>query len=286
MDEFTAVLRARELVKRAKVASISFQVESYFEALGNCTLKVAQDLPADEPGYSARVADKDFIIVNAKDRAERRRFTACHELAHIVLDLPSEHTANPCWSYASRPPNEIYCDVFAAELLLPYPLFKPVADASIIGFAALDQIARDFQASVTATGSRFAAAVDMPCAFVISERGKVRYASRSKALREAGAWIAPGMIVPLSSSSRTAQFSQGEGPVEVAADIWFSDWKRVGALLEESRHLARWDQILTLLWFEDEEVPQEDETEGGDDADTALKELDGNLPWPGKKRRR
>ena len=30
----------------------------------------------------------------------------------------------------------------------------------------------------------------------------------------------------------------------------------VGVLLEEAIHLEQWDQTLTLLWFEDEEVPQ------------------------------
>jgi hypothetical protein len=43
------------------------------------------------------------------------------------------------------------------------------------------------------------------------------------------------------------------------------------------------DQTLTLLWFEDEEVPQEQEKET--EEDMGLKELDGVLPWPGKKRR-
>jgi hypothetical protein len=46
-------------------------------------------------------------------------------------------------------------------------------------------------------------------------------------------------------------------------------------------------QTLTLLWFEDEEVPplkwskqEEEEEEWG------IKELDGILPWPGRKRRK
>jgi Zn-dependent peptidase ImmA (M78 family) len=283
VDEFTAVLRARELVKSAKVSSIPPRIEAYLEAVGNCKLQVDGGLPPDEPGYSARVSGKDLIVVNGNDRAERQRFTACHELGHIVLDLPSDHTASPLWCYAKRPANEIYCDVFAAELLLPYPPFKPVADASIIGFAALDDIARDFEASVTATGSRFAAAVDTPCAFVLSERGVVRYASRSKPLREAGAWIAPGMAVPVGSLSKAAQTKGEEGPIEVQADLWFSDWRRGGVLLEETRYLTRWDQTLTLLWFEDEEVPQDDDEVR---EDLGLRELDGVLPWPGKKRRR
>ena len=86
-----------------------------------------------------------------------------------------------------------------------------------------------------------------------------------------------------------------------AAD-WFSNWERGGVLLEEARHLKQWDQTLTLLWFENEEVPsppqhvrpeQRWETEGRDvtyrrekEDKLGLKELDGQLHWPGKSRRR
>ena len=77
------------------------------------------------------------------------------------------------------------------------------------------------------------------------------------------------------------------------ADIWFNEWERGGTLLEEVRHLAQWDQTLTLLWFEDGEVPGRkirdergelrEEEENEDDA--LLKELDGQLQWPSKRRR-
>jgi hypothetical protein len=90
-----------------------------------------------------------------------------------------------------------------------------------------------------ATGSRFAAVVSTPSAFVLSEAGKVRYASRSKALRDATAWIPPRTVLPRGSASERAR---GGGEVEreeVDADLWFSDWERGGVLLEETRYLAQ-----------------------------------------------
>ena len=143
-----------------------------------------------KPGWSFTInSGKHYIRVNGKDSDERQNFTACHEIAHIVLGLPSDHKELPWWSYAKRSPNEIACDVFAAELLLPYKLFKPLVDKSDISLSAVDGLAQDFVASAMATGSRFAALVRAPCAFVLSEQGKVRYASRSTALRDANAWI-------------------------------------------------------------------------------------------------
>jgi hypothetical protein len=287
MDEFSAVLKARELVGKVNPTTIPVPVEAYVEHVG-AVLRPQTDLSPDEPGWSFNNNGKHYICVNAKDRPERQRFTVCHELAHIVLGLPSNHKALPWWSYAKRSQHEIWCDVFAAELLLPYRLFKPVAEKAQIGLAAIDDLAGRFLSSTTAAGSRFAAVVSTPCAFVLSELGKVRYASRSTALREANAWITPRIDLP--NGSLSAKIRAGAtcgGPEKVDADIWFSDWERGGVLLEEARHLDRWDQTLTLLWFVDEEVPPpkyKDHEEAGEDE--LLKELDGILPWPSKKRRR
>ena len=148
----------------------------------------------DEPGYSFESNGKHFICVNDKDSEERRRFTACHEIAHIVLGLPSDHSSMTWWSYARRPKNEVLCDVFAAELLLPKQLFEPLVRDEQIGFTAIDELAGRFMASTTATGSRYATVMDAPCAFVLSEKGVVRYASRSNSLRDAGGWIPPRML--------------------------------------------------------------------------------------------
>jgi hypothetical protein len=73
----------------------------------------------------------------------------------------------------------------------------------------------------------------------------------------------------------------------VNADIWFADWERGGVLLEEARHFSQWDQTLTLLPFENGEVPPEKKEEvREDEEELGLEELDGNLRWPSKKRRR
>lgn len=74
---------------------------------------------------------------------------------------------------------------------------------------------------------------------------------------------------------------------EIDAHEWLQTGDRGGTLLEEARHLTTWDQTqtLTLLWFEDEEVPAL-ERETWDRAAKAdvenqelLKELDGALRW-------
>lgn len=287
MDEFSVILRARQFVRDAGPPVLPPSIETYVHHIGG-VLRHETDLPDGEPGYSFENNGKHFICVNEKDSEERRRFTACHEIAHIVLGLPSDHSSMPWWSYAKRPKNEVLCDVFAAELLLPKQLFGPLVRDEQIGFTAIDEIAGRFMASTTATGSRYATVMGAPCAFVLSEKGLVRYASRSNSLRDAGGWIPPRMQVPAETlSAALRKGGTDAGPDEVAADVWFTDWRRGGTVLEEARYLKSWDQTLTLLWFEDEEVPpmQHDGREV-EDEDPLLAELDGNLPWPGKRRRR
>lgn len=287
MDPLTAVIRARDLMQRVNTKSIPVPLEPYLHAL-RCELKVKHNLGPGESGYSFPSGDRHFIVVNGKESPERQRFTAFHEMAHIELALPSEHTDGPSPGFTRRSPNEICCDVFAAELLLPYWAFNPLVDKSEIGFDAIDELADRFEASVTATGSRFAAASELPCAFVISHAGKVRYPERSKSLREARAWISPGSTLPIGSLS--ARCRGGEpirGAEEIPADLWFTDWSRGGVLLEEARQLSTYDQTLTMLWFDDEEVPRESTTNSEDDEeDGLLRPLDGKLSFPGKHRRR
>lgn len=277
------------MARKVNSTTIPAAVEAYAAECG-AVIRPQRDLEPSEPGWSFESNGKHYICTNANDTFERQRFTTCHEIAHMVLELPSEHTQAP-WSgsYSKKSRDEIVCDVFAAELLLPSHLFKPLTDRSEIGFTVVRKLAKDFVASVTATASRFATVVNVPCAFVLSEQGMVRYTSRSTRLRDANAWITPHSNVP--SGSMTARVRGGEAcdePDEIDADVWFENWQRRGTLLEEAWHLNKWDQTLTLLWFEDEDVPtiKRSAATRNEEGDQRLPELDGVLPWPGKKRRK
>lgn len=286
LDELSVVLKARELVKKIAPAAVPAPIQAYVNYVGG-VLRVEYDLGPDESGCSFASNGKHYICVNANDDEERRRFTICHEVAHIVLGLPSEHKQLPWWSYAKRSPNEIWCDVFAAELLLPYKLFKPLAEKLEISLASVDDLAERFVASNAATGSRFATVVSAPCAFVLSEQGKVRYASRSTALRDAKAWVSARIPIPSGSvSERLRAGGKCDGPEQIEADVWFSNWERGGVLLEDARHVRKWDQTVALLWFEDEEVPSSSPRGHEDHEELGLRELDGILPWPGRRRRK
>ena len=300
LDEFTVIMTARRFVAKVKPAAIPVPMQRYLNEVG-AILRRDEDLGPDEPGWSLKSpSGQHYICVNAEDPEQRQRFTICHEIAHIVLGLKSDHATQP-WS-AKRPREERLCDSFAAELLMPEALFRPLAEDSAVSLASVDELAGRFSASAVATGSRYAAAISTPCAFVLSERGKVRYTSRSRALVDVRAWIDSHSELPRGTVSHGVRAGGTERRGEIDADVWFSNWERGGTLLEEARHLARWDLTLSLLWFENGSVPEArdhhrdtrweiegrepDEWGREDDDEYGLPELDGNLRWPGKGRRR
>ncbi len=286
MDELAVVMKARDFIAQCGAPALPVSVDAYAAKIGGVVKE--EVLAENEDAWSVRLPNGTYrICVNCAHNGRRQRFSVCHEVAHEALGIAADHTT-PSWSYSRRPAGEVACDVFAAELLLPYKLFKPRVDASDMGMAAIRTLADEFDASLISTGSRFATFSRELCAFVLSEGGKVRYSARSAALRSANAWIRPAQPLPADSlSARVRAGAAPSGPEDAEPDDWFEDWTREGSLYEDVRHFPQWDQTLTLLWFDDEDLPPpgaerkrwEEETYG-------LRELDGILPWPGKSKRR
>lgn len=286
MDELSVVSAARAFISRCGPLARPVSVETYAAAISGTIMKEA--LNDGEDGWSFKTPKGKFkICVNCNQNDRRQRFTVCHEVAHAILDIAPDHS-QPSWSFGKRPQSEIFCDIFAAELLLPYKLFKPQVDMAEMGMAAVSTLADDFDASLLATGSRFATFSKNLCAFVVSEGGKVRYSARSANLRQAKGWIRPGSLLPEGSySARARAGEKSSGPQEAEADEWFEDWDRDGGLFEDVLHVAQWDQTLTLLWYEEDDAPLGRlERKQWEEEAYGLRELDGNLPWPGSRKRR
>jgi Zn-dependent peptidase ImmA (M78 family) len=292
MEEFRVIMKAREFVREAGIDRVPVTLEQYAEA-ANASIKVRYDLSDSESGQTFPRGGKHIIMVNGNHSEERQRFTVLHELAHIVLELPSQHNGSDLsttglMSYQRRPKEEMLCDVFAAECLLPYDFFKNDVDDLDVSFSAIRELAGRYVASLHSTGSRFAVNCEVPCAFILMENGKVRYVSSSKHLRERKGWIDIGIPIPSGSVAARlcAGISGSDGYDELACDIWFNNGVTgYQVVSEEAVRVPEWDQCLSLLWFEDELQGQatggyRDE---GDD-EPLLEDLDGVLPWPSKRR--
>lgn len=289
MNEEDVRQRARAFVAQVDVSGIRNDLTPY-AAAANAKLN-SDELEEGESGYTiTKPNGKHVITVNSLETEERQRFTVCHEIAHIVLALESSHEEVPSWSYAKRHPNEISCDIFAAELLMPYQQWLSQVPNEEPSLDLIQRMAILFGTSFPAAASRFASLSDMPCAFVTMERGMVRYAARSTSLRQAGAWISAKSPIPIGSvahSLRTEGASTTRSD-EVAQDVWFENWEKGLDLSELSRHYAGTDTTTSLLWFDAEDLPEVEVNRVGAKVvdDGGLAELTGHLSWPSKSRRR
>jgi len=288
MDESEVQQKARQFVARVDTSNIQKDLFAY---LNEINAKVRYEELADgESGYTLEIKGQPRITINLLEKEERQRFTICHEIAHIVLGLPSHHDDVPSWAYAKRDFNETLCDMFAAELLMPYATFMAKIPSEEPSAEVVEYLASEFKTSFPAAGSRLAALTDIPCAFVTIDRGIIRYASRSTSLRKAQAWIAPKSAVADGSVAFRLR-SEGVNQTatrEVSQDIWFVDWQKGSDLWEMSRHYASFDQTISLLWFDEADLPDIDvpRFQRGSSEDEGLSELTGELPWPGRKHRR
>jgi Zn-dependent peptidase ImmA (M78 family) len=290
IDELAIRSAARQFMAGLDISNIANDLSVY-------TKKVKAKLGAEEmgdgqSGYTLTKRDgSSVIIVNELERRERQRFSTCHEVGHIVLGLKSDHRETPAWSYSKRDENEISCDIFAAELLMPFEDFKRDVDQEEPSFELVESLRAKYVVSFSACASRVAAVTQHPCAFVTMSSSVIRHASRSMALRHLNAWIVPKSPIPPGSVARRLveeqEFSGDDAAV--SQDVWFQDWPKGYDLIELAKHYPSYDETFSLLWFEQDSGPDEpvknfagvpvEEDDGG------MKELDGALSFSKRVRR-
>jgi Zn-dependent peptidase ImmA (M78 family) len=284
MDELTVQFKAREFMADLDLSRIDSDLSVYTNKV-KARLRI-EEMGDGESGYTLTKRDgTSTIIVKELERLERQRFSTCHEVAHLVLGLSSNHKETPSWSYAKRDENEIWCDVFAAELLMPVERFSADVNKAAPSFELIEQLRAKYKTSFSATASRVAAVSEYPCAFVTMNSGVIRHASRSLALRQLNAWIAPKTSIPPGSVAfQLVNDGQFTGEDSVAQDVWFTDWVQGYDLTELSKHYPEFDETFSLIWFDNEDGPDEPintftKNDRQSHDSELLKELDGILPW-------
>jgi Zn-dependent peptidase ImmA (M78 family) len=197
-------------------------------------------------------------------QVERRRFIVAHEIGHCVMHKTGSVT--PCsegdlfrYEDGNR---EAEANWFAAELLMPAKLFRPLCNVSKPTFDAIGEVARACRTTLTSASIRFVQLGPERCAFVWSENGKVKWSVKSADFPE---WIVRGRT--LSDLSHASDVFRGrpipKGLQPVPQNAWL-DKRILGGrdLMEETIEFTKLKAGLTLLW-----LPMEADEDDRDDDD-------------------
>lgn len=285
MDDLTAVSRARQLLTRLNIRSFPVDVLAIAADRG-FKIHESNKLAKGEAGSTFVKNGSKIILLNSSDHPYRRRFTVLHEIAHHVLDLPSVHGeklgSTELERYKGRPKEEVLCDIFAAECLVPWQLIQSLTDELDFTAATVRNLSDRFEASKPCVASRFAQTSRGLLAYVLAEEGVVRNVIPSKTLRERGVWINGVHLPHVSAAIRAAR---SEANTETA-DLDGSDWSSSDcasrfSCYEEAINLGVWGQTLSLLTFE-EIAGSTTGAPTTSEEDELLPELTGYLPWPKK----
>jgi hypothetical protein len=281
-------------VRTCGIDSVPVDLTKYLSA-ANAELRVSHRLASGEAGNTMFVKGRHLISVNGNDTPERQRFTALHEVAHIVLDLPSKHgeslTTDALYSYSRRPPEEVICDTFAAECLIPHEFLRTDLKDASAGFNFVQTLAERYEASLPCTASRVAVNAPFACAYVLSQDGYVRFVTYSTSMRGSRFRIPPGIALPTNSITlRCLKSGSDTGADIVPGFLWTSADEFADIdLREEALVLRSWKQALTLISLEGGDALDETETSRSNYSEAEeplLRELDGILPWPSGKKRK
>lgn len=283
MNEVDARFTARRFISNVRLPSGMPDMQLY-AAAANARIRY-EKLDDGESGFTVPKGSNFVITVNSSESEERKRFTICHEIAHIVLKLSTKHSELPSWAYVKRDLNELWCDIFASELLMPHESFLKKIPGDDPAVEVIETLAEEFGASFPATASRYANLVSFPCAYVYMDGDFVRYAAPNGALRRKGIKIEMKCALPVGSIAQRLRSARQWATLteSVAQDIWFMNCDPGTDLWELARHYDKFDQTISLLWCSEDELPQGevdrfnkrvDEDENG-----GMKELDGVISW-------
>jgi hypothetical protein len=223
--------------------------------LGRLKIKIG-GLSGAEGRIIAGTRQGGIIRVGEGQNRGRCRFTIAHELGHYVLhrgrflDATETRAHFTVWNDASE---ESEANFFAAELLMPDYLFKPLCRKNSPSLQLVDGLASTFQTSLLATCFQFHEYTNRQVALIVSDGWDVKIIRpfeggfpriRRGRIHEHSA--AGERLLKKSPDSRkmvrTPLYAWCDGfDDKPSRDVW-----------EDSLYLDWYDRTVTLLWLRDE----------------------------------
>lgn len=207
----------------------------------------------------------------------RTRFSIAHELGHYFLDkhhaylMRSQKSHPSKGEFRSDNPIEREADSFAASILLPIRLARPIINRDELSVDRISHIADHFNASLVSTMFRCVALSDFPCAVAGIRGGEVAWMFPSEPLIKAGVY--PNKyFLPANAQEPWAEFQVGVGDRsenEGRVRDWFTTYDRDDLaavyVTEEYIPVQSMGTLLVLLTMDEGDLFAEEDDEYEDD---------------------
>jgi Zn-dependent peptidase ImmA (M78 family) len=247
---------AQDLLASLKVAKPSeIDLEMLAYAAGRLTIDEG-GLESSEGRLVATPKNGGSIRVKAGMNEGRKRFTIAHEIAHFVLHPLAEHDREhsrrdfTIWYDASE---EAEANIFAAELLMPEFLFKPMSRVQTPSLVLIDKLALEFSASAMATAFQYLHYTNEQVALVVSEGERILWTKKAKDF-----WprIQTKRVHPHSGAGEilAGKYSETKRMVRSPAYAWLENFSNDSEreIMEDSRLVEYYGQMITLLWMKED----------------------------------
>lgn len=210
-------------------------------------------------GCEARIigaGDEAIITVNANGTYRRKRFSIAHELGHW------HHHRGKCLACRVdeyRPRDalspERSADAYAADLLMPYYLFRPlVRQQAKLTFKAVVMLADIFDTSRTATAIRLVESDCWPSLLVCHGPKGRKWFTRAPSVPQR--WF-PQNLLDADSYAFGVQFGGSPDdpiPRKIGADAWFDRWDAERFDVYEQTMRTGPGETLTLVLINDSKM--------------------------------
>lgn len=245
---------ARDVLQRFHIeAPKAIDLETIAWHLGKLRVK-SGGLTGSEGRLVATAENGGVIRAAESNNLGRWRFTVAHEIGHFVLhqqrivDRTTLRKDFTVWTKASE---EAEANYFAAELLMPQPMFQPkcVKTPSI---NLLESLASTFNTSLLATAFQYWEYTKEPIALVLSNGWDMQ---SFRPFKEGWPQIRYGEVHEHSAAGeRLAGKSLDSGRmVRTPAYAWLEgfDYTPDTDIMEDSLYLEYYDRTVTLLWIDE-----------------------------------
>lgn len=215
-------------------------------------------------GCEARIVgtgNSAIISVNSSSGIPRQRFSIAHELGHWKYHRGKQLDCRADNADIYKQNSSAYeriADDYAANLILPSYLLRPILKThAYFSFSLIQNVAKEFSASFTATAIRIVECNEFPCLLVCHGLHGRKWFTRSPDVPRR--WF-PRDQVELDSSAFNILFGQQANdrkPERVPAQAWFDRREAEDFdVLEQSMRLNG-QEVLSALTLRDEKMLEE-----------------------------